>query len=70
MMSPTFLPRLLAIWRGEAWPLASDLIVETYRTHTKRVVAAICAGDRMGARGAEAAKLEALRKTRDAQLTW
>ena len=36
-------------WRGEAWPLASDLIVETYRTHTKRVVAAICAGDRMGA---------------------
>ena len=56
-------------WRGEAWPLASDLIVETYRTHTKRVVAAICAGDRVGARLAEAAKLAALRKTRDAQLT-
>jgi DNA-binding FadR family transcriptional regulator len=56
-------------WRGEPLPLASDPIVESYRTHTKRVVAAICAGDDEAARRAEAAKLAALRAGRTAQKT-
>jgi len=55
-------------WRGEPLPLASDPIVESYRTHTKRVVAAICSGDGEEARRAEAAKLAALRAGRAAQL--
>jgi DNA-binding FadR family transcriptional regulator len=56
-------------WRSEPFPLASDPIVDSYRTHTKQVVAAICAGDGEAARRAEAAKLAALRAGRTAQNT-